>query len=1419
MEHHNRRYGITHLAGTIPGASAEAVAVAGGILAGRIDPNDIPLGSPIRHELACIFTQPDNPSQEDPVQHEPSRINQQNPLVLPSQGGQAQNDPFRVNPQNENLPPGNTNRRLRYNATSNTWTSSSGESLETDGIGDRSLYVGEFNKIAQQHGIPKLIPDSHEPPQIDTVVLTGKAGSSIMKRFLSRTTSLLSLNKSKPDPKPDLKHKRSISDISLRMVGVKKDTIKDKHLAEIVTLCGLSPFYLPNEYALGTLSLPTCFRATAQYLVQHGPAMKGIFRIPGSQSIVKALYDHYASQDEDGDVISDTVRCPYLPDSIKCDAHDVASTFKRFLLNLPGGILGKVWLFDAFVAIHDQMGVDPEYPRTKQSKVRARLIACAIYAHPSRLQRDLICAVFGLLCLIGRASEVALREDVDGRPLPTNELMGYSPLGTLFGPLLVGGLIDECNTRRGDVTVETSQEQTLLKMKSRHRKPKIGEGSLLETNAASGKLRVANSVAEMVITHWRDVVKQMVKLNSKFGPLLVAQHLQERGKGKHPRLPKSASEYALRPPPYLNPVDRYQSGGLRERSGSPTPPPRGQYNQRNVNTTSSDTMFFGIPQKVQDLLRERSRPKAQPSRKLSGSKSMSVLTAPRKGDDKIEYEKLRGAYGVAKATKEEIISTGHPSYSPHQGLPEASSENTAPLQLRVTPTNPLLDEPLIENGDLDVTQTATVGGDNITNTTTSEQSQDERSTENSEITEINKETGHKDDVMQLKKKQPIARQGNPKVSKNSKFSSTNQQSDVEDDLPPRISRIPGLSPSEHLKKRQIDQAHIAARGSSNDILAKSQQSDADSDLPPRVSRIPGQSPSEHLERMLSANIPESVRRHTTAYESTGSAFGSGGSSHLAGQPRRSLMMSEVESGSGLVRLSHEQDMASLASLAQVLKSESNSEFQSFDPSSNTTEFATDDGGINDTPTNSSTHNRTAESESAMSKKSTHSANNSAKRVPFAAPVNQVASVKNTAGIKSLIGKFNSVDQDATRSAFASPTLSPATVGGRYSVQFPVTAPSAYAINYPSPILSRSALESSRDFGNEASQQSIYMEVASPRSLPPTRIPRPVSASLLSITHQAETQLTFMPLEPTEKHTGHGSSYMDGGYNSIPVQPSLGLLQDGGGNENLGTPGRSSRDKMHSRLATEITIWEDPNTHSTSEPRSTSAFSENPQPSVDPRSSNSCIRVGPLATTQAPISPAVGTGAQGKSNSVLFAQITNLQRMLVTRTEEADNLRKQLATKGSLNDLSTLAEQLREAKRDTAMWQARAAMAERHIERLSQFNPATISEAMGEDSAYFGVDATRLTGMHEYPVVGRRGFHAQDVVGPAQHANVDGARSSADSTGTQGTTIMRTIPELRELSDESGDDDESVASYGTFGRKPRKSKESSGEDLITFSETD
>ncbi|OBT69401.1 hypothetical protein VE03_01229 [Pseudogymnoascus sp. 23342-1-I1] len=1412
-----------------PGVSKKDIALAENLLSGN--PLVLPsVGRSAQHEPSSMnqHNPLGIPSQGGPAQYEPSSMNQPNPLGIPSQGDPVQYEPSRMSQQSENLPPNHASRR--YNATSNTWTTSSGEVSEIEDIGDRSFYVEEFNKIGHQHGIPELNPNSHdyESVEIEKASIAGKAGSWTLRKIIKRTTSMLSINKTKPDPKPDVKHKRSFSDISLRMAGAKKDAFKDRHLAEVVRLCGSSPFYLPDEYTPGTLRLPTCFRATAQYLAQNGPTIKGIFRISGSHAAVAALYDHYASQDEDGDVISDTVRCPRLPEHIKCDEHDVAATFKKFLSGLPGGILGKVWLFDALVAIHDQMGVAPEFLRTKESKVKARLIACAVAAHPSRFQRDLICAVFGLLCLIGRASETALREDEYGRPLPTNELMGYGPLGMVFGPLLVGDLIDECNPISGDVMVETFKGPTLPKKKSKHWKPKSAEESLLETKAASDKLKIAAGVAEMVITNWRDVTRQMKKL-SNTGSLLVLQNLQERGKGKHIRLRPSASESVLKHPPGLYPVNQDQSDGLRERSDLPTPTSRGQDNGTHVYGDSSEIMFTELQENLKNLFRRRSRPQAQPGQKLSGSKSMSALTPPREEGDSTDYEQVRFSNRVPKATEEEIVSAGHPLY---QDLIEASSENTATPELRVAPANTLLDEPLIGNSNLSLRQAAIVGSlqqvetlikteetqgpaevfapnDNIT-TTTVEQSQDNdcstEGSETSETTGTTKDAENKDDTMQLKKKQPIAKWGTPKASKASKFSSANQQSDVEDDLPPRTSHIPGVSPSEHLEWRKHDQALIASSRGNNGVSSTSQQSDADNGLPPRVSRIPGQSPSEHLERMLSANIPESVGKNSPAYKSTGSVFRSGGSSHLAARPRGSLMMSEVESGSGSVRVSHEQDMASLASLAQVLKSESNDEFQSFEPSSNTTEFATDSGNVGYTPTNGSSHKRT-ESEGAGSMK----ANHSAKRASFPAdlkwaPVNQVASAKkNTAaGIKSLIGKFNSVEQDAARS--------PVTVGGRYSIQFPITAPSAYAMD-SSPILPRSTLNFSNGFGNEASQMEFDTVVASPRNLPPTKIPRPVSASLLSITHQGETQLPFKALQPTKMH----ASYMEGGFNSSPVQPSLGLLRDGGGNENVGTPERPDKDKNRSKTA-EITIWDDSNT--TPEPGSTSVFS-NPQPSVDLRSYCSAIpaevKPGLSAAAQTPTTPAVGTGAQGRINSVLFTQITNLQRLLEIRAEEADNLRKQLATKGSLNDLSTLAEQLREAKRDTAMWQKRAEMAERHIERMSQFNATTISEAMGEESAYLEVDATRVAGLHEFP--GQRDFHALDNVSPAQRGNVDGARSSAESTDTQGTTIMRTIPELRELTDESDDEDDSVATYGTFGKEPEKEDETSGEDLITFSETD
>lgn len=312
-----------------------------------------------------------------------------------------------------------------------------------------------------------------------------------------------------------------------------------------------------------------------------GPALRGIFRINGSHATVSALYDHYASQDEDGDAVSGTVRCPTLPDNIQCDEHDVASAFKKFLSGLPGGVLGKIWLFEALVSIHNQLGIDPEMTKTRQTKVRARLIACAISSHPSRFQRDLICAVFGLLCMIGRAAETAVREDEAGRPLPTHGLMGYNALGTIFGPLLVGELMDEYDPYQQEKVdaAEPVKPSTPPKKenKPRHKKNKSAEESLIESRLASEKMKVANRVAEMLITHWRDVIRHMKNMGSMTGAVVENRKMNTRGMSgttsMQPLLRPSASEsFFLRRPPDWDEEERV--GRYAGVNGSPTPSDR-----------------------------------------------------------------------------------------------------------------------------------------------------------------------------------------------------------------------------------------------------------------------------------------------------------------------------------------------------------------------------------------------------------------------------------------------------------------------------------------------------------------------------------------------------------------------------------------------------------------------------------------------------------------------------------------------------------------------------------------------------------------------------------------------------------------------------------------------------------------------------
>ncbi|KAI0378613.1 hypothetical protein F5Y04DRAFT_283842 [Hypomontagnella monticulosa] len=467
---------------------------------------------------------------------------------------------------------------------SNTWTSSSGELgllSEAEGVDGREEFVEEYNRLAKRYGIRPLVPGDFPIEATNTFKSVPTRKGSWFSKAKQRTSSGQSTQTViiKADQQQH-RRRRSISDAALNLIHhAKKDGLKDENLQALVRLCGKSLFYLPSEYAPCSLVLPTCFRALAQALVQQAD-MRGIFRVPGSIRVVDMLYDYYCA-DRDTDDVSTTTRCPNLPTHIKYSVHDVASAFKKFLAGLPGGILGSLSLFDALVAIHSQLHTDPELTKTRETKLRARLIALVIGTVKSQYQRELICAVFGLLCFIGRAAENTPREDEDGRPLPTADLMGYNALSIVFGPLLINDLIDSYKMKVADpasglVLLPVSKSR---KGKGKHKRKKSKAKADDSTSVFTvDKINIANSIAEMLIIHWREVVRQMRSL----GTLKIkrnenaSQH--KRGRAK---LASSASASLLsrKPPGWDEPGQSYQfqDRSISPTTISPTPTPKNSF--------------------------------------------------------------------------------------------------------------------------------------------------------------------------------------------------------------------------------------------------------------------------------------------------------------------------------------------------------------------------------------------------------------------------------------------------------------------------------------------------------------------------------------------------------------------------------------------------------------------------------------------------------------------------------------------------------------------------------------------------------------------------------------------------------------------------------------------------------------------------
>lgn len=446
-----------------------------------------------------------------------------------------------------------------------------------------------------------------------------------------------------------------------------------------------------------------------------GTETKGIFRIPGSAKVINEIYDYYCpSTQDEADKIDTTVSSPNLPTHFKASVHDVASTFKRFLAGLPGGILGSLSLFDALVAIHSQLQSDPEFTRTKQSKLRARLIALAIGTLKSQYRRELICAVFGLLSLIGRTAERAQREDEWGRPLPTSELMGYNALGVVFGPLLVGDMLDSYSMR----LAHPDSGLVLLPLSPpkgrRERRRSRATEDPDPTASEVDKIEVANHIAEMVITHWREVVRHIKNLEAS------RRHGEDLATDQSRR-----STNVLRPSASETFANRQQSQGWgqnRSRSvnidttGSPMPQaqsfkqPKYPEFVRGLSHVLSHPDPYGVQQTTErdhePLVVKRKRPSTShltPNNRLAGKTSHPVLSPT------VEESPVRKASNPLSPTAEEPAAVGSQVY--HDPAHRGSIHHTPTRQRSVeggqiihspVPRSPVHRSPILRSSSHDL---------------------------------------------------------------------------------------------------------------------------------------------------------------------------------------------------------------------------------------------------------------------------------------------------------------------------------------------------------------------------------------------------------------------------------------------------------------------------------------------------------------------------------------------------------------------------------------------------------------------------------------------------------------------------------------------------------------------------------------------
>ena len=245
----------------------------------------------------------------------------------------------------------------------------------------------------------------------------------------------------------------------------------------------------------------------------------------GQTTIVNALYDFYDHQFSNADAgspskVEQTVGSGLLPSHIEHTVPDVASVFKRVLIDLPGGLLGSVELFEAVRNVTTNLEHDPELSEPDLAKLKAKMIALAISSVASDYRLYLIQAVLGLVSYLGHEAEKLQAETASSdEDHPSSELMSYRSLGVVLGPLLLGNLTDSAVHGNGEghtgapwISLEIDSAKKFRKHKRKQSDMKLDQSATLA--AFVDRANRTAIVMQQLLLSWPQVVTQLRDINS-----------------------------------------------------------------------------------------------------------------------------------------------------------------------------------------------------------------------------------------------------------------------------------------------------------------------------------------------------------------------------------------------------------------------------------------------------------------------------------------------------------------------------------------------------------------------------------------------------------------------------------------------------------------------------------------------------------------------------------------------------------------------------------------------------------------------------------------------------------------------------------------------------------------------------------------